>query len=128
MQFSFTLDSLPTSNNSIYTNGRNGRRVMVAAARKYKESVEEKAALELRGYEFDKRTPWNAVLEFHISSSFNKRDVNNMDKLIIDAIALALGIDDIYLRELTVRKFQCQHGDEGVTVYFNVTQQEDLRF
>lgn len=100
---------------------------MITEARNYKQLVEDKAALELRGYEFDKRTPWNAVIEFRLSSSFNKRDVNNMDKIIIDAVALALHIDDIYLHELTVRKSQCQHGDEGATVYFNVTQPEDLR-
>lgn len=127
MQFSFTLDALPPSTNNIYTRGRNGRRVMTTEARNYKQLVLDVASLELRGYEFDRRTPWNAVIEFRLSSSFNKRDVNNMDKLIIDAVALALHVDDIYLRELTVRKSQCQHGDEGATVYFNVTEPEDLR-
>ena len=114
--FKFTIDQVPPSTNHLYTNGGHGRRVLVSAGRKYKSKVAEACAHAVSGHKFIDRSHWSATLTYYLSSSFNLRDVNNMDKLIIDGISNAIGIDDRYMQSLGLEKVLCAKGDERVEV------------
>lgn len=104
-RISFTLDQLPPSTNNIYTNGNHGRRVMHAEARAYKELVCSIATLAMRTVDVPPRSHWQMQIDYvMLPSSYNRRDVNNMDKLIVDGVALALGVDDRYLQQLALSK------------------------
>lgn len=112
----FTLDSLPPSDNNIYTNAAHGRRVMTKDGRQFKLYAKSAAARALDAQQPDERAPWHCEITYFMSGSFNKRDINNMDKIIVDGTALALGVDDRYLRCLSLKKVRCKRGEDRVLV------------
>ena len=114
--FKFTIDQVPPSTNHLYTNGSHGRRVLVQEGRKYKKHILSTCKKAVDGYAFVDKSHWEAEITYYLSSSFNLRDVNNMDKLIVDGVAKAIGVDDRYMQGLNLRKFQCASGDERVEV------------
>ena len=117
MVTSFFLDHLPPSTNSLYTTGAHGRRILVKDGRAYKQYVVASAMASFRGQELEQRSHWRVALEFHMGrATYNRRDLNNMDKLIVDGIAEAMGVDDMYLQELVLRKLLVEAEDTGVLV------------
>ena len=84
--FKFTIDQVPPSTNHLYTNGSHGRRVLVQEGRKYKKHILSTCKKAVDGYAFVDKSHWEAEITYYLSSSFNLRDVNNMDKLIVACV------------------------------------------
>ncbi|NMC34644.1 MAG: RusA family crossover junction endodeoxyribonuclease [Veillonellaceae bacterium] len=101
------FDSAPPSDNTIYWGGPHGRKILTKEGKAYKNGIREAVT---RAWQADgmPRIERDMMLELHIwirlphvftrtkeaQGRFVKVDVHNRGKVLIDAIAEALGFDD----------------------------------
>ena len=127
---------LPPSSNKIYYNRPGGGRGITAAATSYKNRLVHALTQYIldEGVRFERHFPYQLELIFHISKEkmynktwpkckylFAKFDVDNMVKLVVDAISKATAIDDRHNVSINISKesipMRCQT-EEGVSIYY----------
>lgn len=115
---------IPPSDNKLYFTGQYGKRVLTTEGRRYKRKVAglvATAAASARR-DFRQNIPYEVRLTVYLVrvqyKTWNKRryiktDVGNRQKLIIDALTEAIGVDDSHVfKEVLTKK----EGDPMVTV------------
>jgi Holliday junction resolvase RusA-like endonuclease len=104
MTLQLTLD-IPPGTNNLYTDGRNGRRILTSVARDYKERttlIAHIVALSANWrYQRGQRLAVTISLYFKDN---RRRDIANCEKAVIDAISEALGFDDCVIDRLTLER------------------------
>lgn len=96
----FTLP-LPPPTNNLYTNGRNGRRVLTAKARAWKEEAGRLAMIARCDAHGEM---WTCPVRVDIILTLkHDRDVDNI-KALLDALSGVLYDDDKRVEELRIRK------------------------
>ncbi len=98
------LPGLPPALNNLYPTGRDGRRHLSAEGRQWHRTVAD-ACTAARLLPFPQKRVYLSVhLEF-VGLNYAS-DVDGRAKAVLDALADALGFDDRYVEELTLRRVQ----------------------
>ena len=95
----------PTTNHAYAV--RNGRKVKTTTAREYATEVAWRVADHVRTGEQPPENWTRARLDVHISvypPDARRRDIANIEKLVVDAAAKQLGFDDSQIDVLTLRR------------------------
>lgn len=115
---------MPPSDNKLYFNGPYGKRVLSTEGRRYKRKVSGLVATAAAGAsrDFQQNVPYEIRLTVYLerieyktwtARRYIKTDVGNRQKLIIDAITEAIGVDDSHIfKEVLIKK----QGDPMVMV------------
>ena len=124
------LDLPPTDNNIYFT--RHGGRSLTKEARKYKSMVKESTALAAIkcSIPFRENIPYSVNLSLYLnlySKSWPKKakwrykkiDTLNRTKLLLDALAEAIGVDDRHFTQITVEK---EHDEINKRVEVRLTE------
>lgn len=135
--FTMQLETeLPPSDNKLYTTFRN-RRILTKAGRQVKNQVKGLIATAMAQYVFNDRAAPSKNVPYEMSitiyfdqienkswgknpktTRYKKVDAQNRQKLIIDAVTDALGIDDSIIFSLTIRK-KCDPNRPRIKVWIN---------
>ncbi len=97
----FDVPVPPTTNHAYAT--VNGRRVLSAAGRVFKQEVRLLARLAANAQEWIPEAPWSLTLRLYFPTA-RRRDLSNTVKLLEDAISEALGFDDSQIDRLVVER------------------------
>ena len=123
---------MPPTDNHIYFNLHGLGRVLTKSARQYKSRVKEStsriAITEKRS--FREHVPYRVRILIYMSLytkgwpkkakwRFRKADASNRTKLILDAVAEAIGVDDRHFVDLRIRK---EHTDKEPYVIITVEE------
>ena len=104
----FRVEGIPPSYNRLFKINYNFRGVYLSSeARSFKTRVK----LSMPPASFTTANTYKITIEYHANFKYkngkNRRlDLQNMDKLLIDAVFEKLGVDDSYLWESQQRKVQ----------------------
>lgn len=96
----------PPSTNNAYSTVR-GRRVKTASAREYATEVAWRVADEMRvdpDGEWPTRADRLAVTLTAHAPDARRRDLANLEKLVLDAVCKQLGVDDSQIDRLTLQR------------------------
>lgn len=108
----------PPSTNHAYTVA-NGRKIKSATARAYANEVAWRVADHVRTGEQPPQDFATERLDVHIDVSppdARRRDIANIEKLVIDAVAHQLGFDDSQIDVLTLRRATIDRTNPRVVV------------
>jgi Holliday junction resolvase RusA-like endonuclease len=100
---------LPPPTNNLYTNGRNGRRVLTGKARAWKEEA-SRLAMVARCQQHGVLLCCPVVVSVELYLKHD-RDVDNI-KALLDALSGVIYDDDRRVTELHIRKAKVAKGDE----------------
>jgi Holliday junction resolvase RusA-like endonuclease len=103
-----SIPLLPPTANALYpTNWRTGRRVLSAAGKAWHQDVAYGClAAGIRAFA-SRKTP--LAVEMRFVGATYRRDLDNMCKPTIDALAAALGFDDRYIVALSAARVPPEH-------------------
>lgn len=113
--WSAKIEGKPVSTNTAYPTSRQGRRYMSKSGKEYKALVRDTAQ-----YTYPHREPIDGPVQIHITYIFGDkriRDVNNYDKIIVDALEGIIYKNDTQVNTLLLHK---EYGDSfstEITVY-----------
>ena len=108
---------LPPTDNHIYFNLQRGGRVLSKEARRYKSLVKEKTAHAgvTCPLSFRENGPYRATITLYLKLynqgwpkkakwRFSKIDTTNRNKLLLDSVCEAIGVDDRHITEVVMKK------------------------
>jgi Holliday junction resolvase RusA-like endonuclease len=133
---------LPESDNKLYWNNPHGGRSLTKAAKAYKREVRDVVsrliASTMTRADFVPNVPYTCILSIYFDATewktygqprgaktrYKKCDAGNRQKLVIDAIMSAIGIDDRHIfREVIIKKEDAK--DPRIVV---VVREQDPRY
>lgn len=109
------IEGKPVSTNTAYPTSRQGRRYMSKAGKEYKALVRDTAQ-----YTYPHREPIGGPIQIHITYTFGDkriRDVNNYDKIIVDALEGIIYKNDTQVNTLLLHKRQGESFSAEIIVY-----------
>ena len=113
---------LPPSDNALYWNGPGGSRILTSTGKRYKRAVRDlvSAVIAKAGSPADFITdvPYEIILNLYFTeiekktwgqkrgakTRYKKIDAGNHQKLVIDAVMSAIGVDDCHIMREVIRK------------------------
>lgn len=110
-----TIEGKPVSTNHAYPTSRQGRRYMSKEGRQYKSLVADTAQ-----YTYTHREPQEGPVQVHIEYTFGdkrRRDVNNYDKIIVDALEGIVFENDTQVDTLLLHKTYGDSFSTNIRVY-----------
>ena len=108
-----TILGLPPATNHLYPSGRDGRRHLSAEGRAWGQMVADEC-MAARVPPFIGRTHLHLRVDIDFVGMTDRRDIDGGVKILLDALAEALGFDDRWIDELHVCRRR--RADWGVTV------------
>jgi Holliday junction resolvase RusA-like endonuclease len=101
------LPSLPPPLNHIYHNRAQGGRMLTAPARAWQDAMALLIGATARatGWAVGPRTELDVALDFS-DPAMLRSDVDGKLKLVIDALAAGIGVDDRFVRRVTATKYR----------------------
>lgn len=136
---------MPPSDNTIYFNLPHGGRALSSGAKKYKRDVKALvsrliAKADTDGADFITCVPYSFILTIYFKATENKtwnpekkrsagtrykkQDAGNRQKLVIDAVMSAIGIDDRQIFREVIRK-RCDPEDPRVVI---IVREQEPRY
>ena len=106
--------------NHLYFNWNN-RRILTKEAREMKEDI--KKIINSSNFSlFQEETPLKVIVDIHENwftqkGKVARKDISNREKFIVDSVFDALGIDDKFIFEHTMRKVQSKKEKAIVMIY-----------
>ena len=106
--------------NHLYFNWNN-RRILTKEAREMKEDI--KKIINSSNFSlFQEETPLKVIVDVHENwftqkGKVARKDISNREKFIVDSVFDALGIDDKFIFEHTMRKVQSKKEKAIVMIY-----------
>lgn len=97
-----TIEGKPVSTNTAYKRSKNGRMFMTKQGKDYKALVADTAQ-----YTYSNEEPAKGNIQLHIDYTFadkRRRDVNNYDKIIVDALEGIVFENDVQVDTLLLHK------------------------
>lgn len=111
----------PTTNNlyfSIKTKSGTSRRVLTSQARTWKEKAAQVVAdaAAAPGWTLGQKQPYRVEISFSATRPFSW-DLDGRLKLLLDAIAAGLGVDDRYIIGMIIEKKRADHDLVAACIY-----------